>query len=254
MASIDNCSWPDLHEPYLAALKAATTHVLSTFPRAAGIIAAGSILRGVANRSSDIDLYVIHHDRFRQRIQKYFHHVPFEIFVNPPGMVRRYFKEEVVSGRLITAHMLATGFVVLQTDSTVSDLRQEAEAILHSDRKKPGDCTFPRYITASIFEDALDVSDSDPATSRFILNHAVEQMLWHFFNKAGRYIPRMKDLLKELNTLDGELGHLAARYYSAGSLYEQLDLAGQLADRILEVRGFFEWKSDPEELSFDHEE
>ncbi len=254
MASIDNCSWPDMQEPYLGALKAATTHVLSTFPTTAGVIAAGTIVRGVANRLSDIDLYVIHHACFRQRIQKYFNDVPFEIFVNPPDMVRKYFKEEIVSGRLITAHMLATGFVILQADSAVSDLRQEAETILHSDREKPGDLTFPRYITASILEDALDVSDSDPATARFILNHAVEQMVWHVFNKAGRFLPRMKDVLKELKVLDEELGQLADKYYSEGSLHEQLDLAGQLADRIIEARGFFEWESDPEELSLDHED
>jgi predicted nucleotidyltransferase len=251
MASIDNCRWPDLQEPYLAALKAATAHVLSSFPTTTGIIAAGSILRGVANRSSDIDLYVIQHACFRQRIQRYFNHVPFEIFVNPPGMVRRYYREEVVSGRLITPHMLATGFVILQTDLVVSDLRKEAEAILHLDREKPADLTYSRYMAASILEDAIDVSDSDPATARFILNYAVEQMLWHVFNKACRFIPRMKDLLKELNILDGELGKLAARYYKEGSLNDQLDLAGQLADRIIEARGFFEWESDPEELTFD---
>jgi hypothetical protein len=84
-----------------------------------------------------------------QRIQKYFSDVPFEIFVNPPWTVQRYFHEEAESGRIITAHMLATGFIVLAAEPIVNALIDEAKRILHSRPTVPHNLTVPRYMIAT---------------------------------------------------------------------------------------------------------
>ena len=66
------------------ALRDAVSFVLGSF-KAVGIIASGTIVRGNPDATSDIDLWVIHLEPNRQRIQKFFNSVPVEIFVNPRG-------------------------------------------------------------------------------------------------------------------------------------------------------------------------
>lgn len=61
MARIDDMlrrsRWPDLSPEYAAALRGAITFVLERFD-AVAIVAAGSIVRGLPDRSSGLDIYV----------------------------------------------------------------------------------------------------------------------------------------------------------------------------------------------------
>jgi hypothetical protein len=246
MPGVNCCAFPDLPAPYAAGLKEAVTYVLARYPTVVGVIASGTIIRGRPDPSSDLDIYVIHRDGYRQRVQRFFNGVPAEIFVNPPAQVERYLVEEARDRSLITAHMIGTGFVVLDEDPVVGLLRGKARALLASQPEVPENPTYPRYIMASLFEDVLDVRRRDPRTARMILFNAVERMLRHAFTKAGRWTPRTKDLQRELASLDHELGRLAARFYRARTLRGQIGIGCRIADRVIGCRGFFEWESDPE--------
>jgi hypothetical protein len=230
------CSYPVLPAPYADALREAVDYVLARYTSVVGLIASGTIIRGKPDPSSDLDIYVLHRDAYRQRVQKLFNGVPAEIFVNPPRMVERYFEEEERAGKPITAHMVGTGFLILQADPVVDELRRKAKGILSTLPPVPKDLTVPRYMIASLFEDAVDVIRRDPATAEMILCAAVDQMLRHAFTKSGRYIPRTKDLLREL----------AARFYGARCTRRRLRIGGLIADRVIGARGFFEWETKPD--------
>jgi hypothetical protein len=246
MPTIGACSFPALPAPYAEALREAVSFVLAGYPSVVGVFASGTIVRGSPDPSSDLDIYVIQTAPWRQRVQKLFHGVPAEIFVNPPAMVEGYFEEELRAGRPITAHMVGTGFVVYDGDPIVDALRKKAQALLAAPPPAPKDLTVPRYMMACLFEDAVDVSGRDPATARMILGAAMEQALRHAFTKAGRWTPRTKDLQRELSSLDPELGRLAARFYRARTLRGQIRIGGMIADRVIGCRGFFEWASAPD--------
>src|SRR5512138_765766 len=83
---IDRCSWPPLASPYDEALREAIGAVLAEV-EPTGIVATGTIVRGVAHASSDLDVFVIHEAAYRRRIQRVFRGVPTEIFINPPATV-----------------------------------------------------------------------------------------------------------------------------------------------------------------------
>lgn len=120
--SLAQCRWPVLEEPYGGALHEAVRYIFEHW-QPKGIIASGTIVRGNPSPSSDLDLFVLHRAPERQRVQRFFAGVPAEVFVNPPERVERYFEGERREGRLITTHMLATGFVVYDADPVVEDLR-----------------------------------------------------------------------------------------------------------------------------------
>lgn len=245
---VRQCNWPELPDKFDRALREAVNFVLGHFA-VFGIVVSGTIIRGNPDPSSDLDIYVIHQEPFRQRLQRFFNDVPAEIFVNPPSAIERYFVEEQASRRPLTAHMLATGFVILELDPVVSTLRTKAKELLSRPPSEPEDLTMPRYGIALLYEDAIDVAMRDRATAQMLVCRAVSEMLNFCFTRSGLFIPRHKDLLGELGVLDPETTKVARKFFEASSLELKLDLAGRIADRTIGARGFFEWETCPEMLS-----
>src|SRR6185437_6672056 len=96
--SAPQSAWPSLPEPFGTALRHAVEFIRREF-EPVGVIATGTIVRGTAHKSSDLDLCVVHRAPHRRRIQRYFDGVPAEIFINPPSAIRAYFAEEDQDGR-----------------------------------------------------------------------------------------------------------------------------------------------------------
>lgn len=237
------CCWPELAEPYSTALRAAVEFIVGRFSPV-GIVAAGSILRGSGDAASDLDIYVIHLEPVKQRIQKYFNGVPAEIFVNPPSAIEDYLAEETAERCPRTAHMLVTGFLILDVDPIVGQLREKADKLLHSPPPRDQEALVSaRYMAATRYEDAVDIAGRDPETSFLIVTQAVNDMLRLVFHEHGVYLPREKDLLRALDLIEPEVGALARSFCTTHDLRLRLALAGRLADDILGARGFSEWES-----------
>lgn len=242
------CAWPPLPERYEQALRQAVGFILDRFDPL-GIIASGSIVRGAPHPTSDLDMYVIHAQPWRQRLQQVFDGVPAEIFVNPPRQIESYFKSEQAEGRPITAHMLATGFVIFACDPIVEALRERARTQLNTPPTLTTEqTTFQRYLIASRLEDALDVAPTDSTTTTMLLGLTVHELLQFRFLMAGRHIPRDKDLIGALDDLDPQVASMARQFYETSSLDERIRLVTLLADQIIGARGFFAWESSPEEV------
>ena len=242
---LENCELPNLPAKYDIALRDAVSFVLGSF-KAVGIIASGTIVRGNPDATSDIDLWVIHLEPNRQRIQKFFNSVPVEIFVNPPWTIRTYFSQEQSDARPISAHMMATGYVVLATDPVVAELRQKAQWLL----KQPPDLSEEaieraRYAAATRFEDATDGLRNPIGASMLLSQSLVEIMRFAFMN-ARRFIPRDKDLLEEFGLLARDSAAKVQNFFGTADYDKRLRLATEIADEILGVRGFFEWSSSVE--------
>jgi len=249
-ALLEQCHWPALAAPYDDALRQAVDFILERVSDMIAIMACGSILRGSPSASSDLDIYVLRKKLEPQRVQRWFNGVPAEIFINPPGQVQKYIDQERHDGRPITAHMLATGHVVLTLDDSLSELQALAKDAL-SARPDPSAerLVTARYMAAIRFEDATDIWEARPEAARMILNMAVYDMLRYYYLEANQFFPRDKDLLVVLATLDPHLSDLAQRYYSESSPDRVIDIAHQIADHTIKTFGFFEWESAPEAVT-----
>ena len=242
------CLWPPLVEPYATALREAVAYILSRW-HPVGIVAAGTIICGSPGASSDLDLYVIHRAPHRQRVQRFFNGVPAEIFVNPPERVERQFAQDRREGRLVSAHMLATGVAVYASDPVLERLRRLAAAELET-RPEPSRVALDqrRYTAASSLEDAEDVAAADPALCALILHRAVDAAITCRFWLAPAWQPRGKDTLSALTKLDPPLAELARAFYVEADLGRRRALAREIVQRVTGETGFFEWESSPETL------
>lgn len=240
--------YPALAAPFDSALQAAVADVLAQYDPV-GIIAAGSVIRGVGSPSSDIDLYVIHLARFRQRLQRRYAGVPCEIFVNPPDQVRRYFEDEHFHGRPITAHLLATGTVLLDQDPIVQNLRNEAAKWLAT-APTPGDerLRWLRYLLVDQADNVRDMAAVDPALARLLLGEMLPQLATYCFLAAGHHLPRRKDVLTGLAQLDAAAAAEMRAIVNAADLGAALVVTEALMQRVMGVTTFFTWDSAPEEV------
>jgi hypothetical protein len=131
--------------------------------------------------------------------------VPAEIFINPAHVIRSYLATERVEGRLITAHMLATGVVVFGADPVVEQLRMESrDWLTRRIALSPEQTVRARYAAATKFEDGADVSATDGPTAVMLLTQAVAQMLEYWFHSRGEAVARSKDLLASIRARDLE--------------------------------------------------
>ena len=240
------CTWPPLSAPFDAALRDAVRFVFGE-TKPSGIIATGTIVRAQAHANSDLDIYVIHGEAFRRRVQQFFHGVPTEIFINPPQAVRQYFVDEHRDGRLFTAHMLATGTVVYAAAPLIDELRTEAGQWLRRRTNLPdAEITHARYTIATRVEDGADVTESDAHTAAMLLSDAVRQMIEFFCRTRLGRVPRTKEMFATAAAEDSEVGRLTTAFYDAPSPEERLRIAQSLSDRIVGAHGFFVWDSGPE--------
>jgi hypothetical protein len=241
--------WPQVGPPYDQALHLAVEAVLAAC-QPVGIIAAGSVLRGQGGLTSDIDLYVIQLAPFRQRLQRRFAGVPFEIFVNPPHQVRRYFEEERRRRQPITAHMLATGFVVLDADPVVGELRREAALELaQPPAVDAGAQTMSSYLIVDMLDNVRDVLDEDPVLAELLLWRVTNQLVEWRLAAAGGWLPRVKEMLSLHQRIDPNGAVLLHQVESATTAQERLPAVAALARHTLGVDTFFEWDSAPEDLA-----
>lgn len=240
---ISRCSWPSLSDPFAPALRQAVDFIFQEV-EPVGVLATGTIIRGGAHSSSDLDIYVVHVAPYRRRIQRFFNGVPTEIFINPPSAIRACFAHEDRDGRRLTAHMLATGTVVFQNDPVVDVLRTEAAQWLAKEtRLSDLERVSARYTIASRLEDAFDVLGSDDVTAAMLLSESVFAMLEYFCKAKRGQIPRQKDLLAQVAAEHPVVGARAAEFFRASDLWERAQLATALADFTIGTRGFFEWDS-----------
>ena len=235
------------HDRAVAELEA---HVRATYaPR--GIVVAGSIVRGEAGPTSDLDVVVIHDEPWRLREQRRFAGIPAEIFVNPPAQIRRYFAHEHDEGRPCTAHMLATGEALPPVDPIVDELVAEARAWLA--RPLAIDAAAldgPRYAAVDLLDDARDVIDRDPAAAALLLGDAVCRIVEQVFWQRARFQPRRKRAVAELAALDPAAAALVRRW-AAASGRDALAAAEALARHVLGVDTFFAWSTPRDPVAID---
>lgn len=235
---------PEMNAYYQEALNKAIAWIKETF-NPIGIIVTGSIIRGNPHINSDFDIYVVHKDDYRQRIQKYFDEVPCEIFINNFKHIYDYFEQEYKVNRPVSAHMIATGSVVMGDDNpelkTLIEIANKF--LLKSPTVNDAKRTATKYTLSTMFEDATDLKDSDPITSKYFLNRMVQDLTDFVFLDHGIPLPRPKERIQYLESNYPNIGKLISGYYIAESFSAQYNIAQELVTLICGEYGFFEWDS-----------
>src|SRR5690606_38547945 len=124
-------------------------------------------------------------------------------FREPSSVGAAVFPAGACGGKPITAHMLATGWVVVARHEVVHTLRREAAEWLEKPVEYPPfRAIMGRYLAAALYEAARDVAEKDPATAGLLMHAAVTAMGRHWFLQRGHFMPRNKELIRRAAELD----------------------------------------------------
>ncbi len=207
-----------------------------------GSIASATRTGSAPDPASDLDVFVLHSAPWRQRVQRRIDGAPCELFIDPFEQVRRYFVEEGFTGQPVTAQMFAEGLIVYDPLGRAAALAAEAQTQLAAGFH-PGESelTRRRYHAACLLDDARDLLTRDPTMGELLVAQALAAMLDYAFAARGRWLPPPKERAAALTKLDPAAGTLLAAGLRDNDLAGRLRMAERLADRLLGVRGFFDW-------------
>lgn len=235
-------TFPVLDPPFSGALRSAMHEILEGFSPLA-VLAAGSAVRGRTSPRSDLDLLVLARGQ-RRRVQRRLERVPVDLVVETPESLSRLLEEQWAARRPVLAHMLATGEVVLDLEELLEDLRVRARRLMERPpQAEAWELGLARIDLAAALDDALDLEEADPAAAALALERAVRLAIEYPFRERSRHLPREKDLLRALGTLDPQAAEQAASFAASRDRGERRRLALELSLQVTGEAGFSDWDS-----------
>lgn len=160
--------------------------------------------------------------------------------VNPPHQVQRYFAEEHKAAQPITAHILTAGFWMLDQDSVVQSLRNEAATWPATPPNPTPDALCGRrYRIVDQRDNARNWAGHDTVAADLTLFRRVDDRIACRLLASNHNLLRPKDAVVGLAALDSPAGDLVIRFAAAGTCIERLGAALELARHGAGVDAFF---------------
>lgn len=183
-------------------INAAHQVVNKYFPNCIGALLAGSVVRGEATETSDLDIVIFDKNSaapYRESLVDFGWAI--EIFVHDLVSYKRYFKSDCERARPTLPKMVSEG-IVLKDEGIIASIKQEANDMLE---KGPEEWTAETINTKRYFiTDALHdfIGSSNRAEEIFIAN-ALAELVGEFVLRTNRkWIGQSKWIVRALKNYD----------------------------------------------------
>ena len=216
---------------------AAELFIQKHFPNCQGALLAGSVVRGEATETSDLDIVVFD----KQLVSAYRESIidfdwAIEVFVHNLSSYKEYFASDCERARPSLPRMVSEG-IVLKDDGIIGAIKIEANFLLDKGPKKWSDETIrmKRYFIT----DALDdfIGSSNRGEELFIANTLAELVSEFVLRTHEKWIGASKWIVRSLKQYDEQF---AEDFITAFDLYYKTGYKQQvvqLVDRVLQPYG-----------------
>ncbi|HVE92252.1 MAG TPA: VOC family protein [Actinomycetota bacterium] len=199
-----------------------------------GLLLAGSFAYGTPAATSDLDVFVITKQPWRQKRLTVVDDVEVELFVNPPHKIREEFGRGRISS---TVDMFSRGRVLFDADGVMSELVSEAQSVRRVPPAQPhGDRIFRlRYFITDLLKDAQDVVEAgDDAGAEIVMAHCLYEALTVRYERAGRRMPKHKYVMQDLSEWEPALARRAGELLvSEAPIRNRFRALGVIVDEVL---------------------
>ncbi|MEH7247244.1 nucleotidyltransferase domain-containing protein [Neobacillus niacini] len=220
-------------EPFEAALQ----FIHTSFPNCDGALLAGSVVRGEATETSDLDIVVFDQtvkSSYRESLIDFGWNI--EVFVHNLISYKEFFINDCVRARPSLPRMVSEG-VVLKDFERMESIKQEAKALLD---KGPAEWTHEMIkIKRYFITDALDdfVGCTNRAEEIFIANTLAELVSEFVLRTNRKWIGTSKWLVRSLKLYDETFADhfidVFDTFYKTGDKSKIINLV----DKILQAHG-----------------
>ncbi|MCM2674141.1 nucleotidyltransferase domain-containing protein [Alkalicoccobacillus plakortidis] len=186
----------------LSPIKAAEQFINDYFRDCQGALLAGSVVRGEATETSDLDIVIFDKhltSSYRQSLVKY--DWAIEIFVHSPTSYKHFFKLDFELARPSMQRMVSEG-IIIKDDEILASIKQEATDQLN---KGPEEWSIETIDTKRYFiTDALDdfIGCSNRAEELFIANTLAELVSEFVLRTNKQWTGASKWVIRSLRNYD----------------------------------------------------
>lgn len=198
------------------------------FPNCNGALLAGSVIRGEATETSDLDI-VIFDETLSSSYRETFIEFdwPIEVFVHNGTSYRPFFESDRDRARPSLPRMVSEG-VILKDDGIIEAIKKEAEELLKEGPEKWTEKTIQikRYFLTDTIDDFI--GSSNRAEGIFIANTLAELTSEFVLRTNRRWIGTSKWLVRSLKAFDENFANQFVEafdtYYTTGDKRSVIDL------------------------------
>jgi predicted nucleotidyltransferase len=221
----------------LSAFEAAQKFVEERFPDCDAALLAGSVTRGEATVTSDLDIVIFDKEipsAYRESIIAY--GWPIEVFVHNLQSYKLFFESDVKRARPSLPRMVAEGIVIKKND-ILPELIGEAKRIIELGPEvwTKKEIEFKRYFITDTLDDFI--GSNNEGEELFIAGTLAEQLQEFVLRTNNRWVGKSKWVVRELNQYDPVFSEkfveAFSQYYRTGNK----KLVVEIAELILEPFG-----------------
>ena len=218
-------------------VEAARLFVNKHFPHCEGALLAGSVIRGEATETSDLDIVVFDkqfHTSYRESMIDFGWRI--EIFVHNLTSYKDYFFSDCERARPSMPRMVAEG-MILKDRGAIGSIKEEAKELLD---KGPKEWPTELVNTKRYFiTDALDdfIGCNSRAEAIFIANSLAELVSEFVLRTNKRWIGASKWIVRSLRHYDIEFTNQFVEAFDEFYKNEDKQKIIQLVDEVLEPHG-----------------
>lgn len=225
------------------AREAASKIVEQHFPGCTGAVLAGSVVRGDATNTSDLDI-VIFDKKLPASYRTSFNSFgwPVEAFVHNSESYKFFFESDRKRARPSLPDMVANGVIIKNEDGIIDKIKKEANQILTNgpDKWTKEEFELKRYFLTDVLNDFIG-SESRPE-ELFILNKLVDLVCEFILRTDNQWVGDAKGMYRALQSYDAILTEELIQSLNAFYQYSEKNSMIEFVDRTLEPYGgrFFE--------------
>jgi len=187
-------------------LNAAKQFIQNHFPNCSFALISGSIVRGEATTTSDLDIVIINDINEKTYRESFFEYGwPIEVFISTFETYKDIIYSHVKSRHPILPKMLSEGIVIKDVYGMESKLKEEANQILQNGPEpySESELNSQRYTITNMIDDL--VGSKTYEEEMFIVNELSEKIINFILVSNGQWMGRGKWLPKLLKKFDEEL-------------------------------------------------
>lgn len=220
-----------------APLEAAQKFIERYFPDCDAALLAGSVVRGEATATSDLDIVVFDGNTlasYRESLVAF--DWPIEVFVHNLTSYKAYFQQDAERARPSLPRMVAEG-AVLRDSGAVDAIKEEAAQLLAEGPAlwTPETIRTKRYFLTDMLDDFIGCTER--SEGMFIAGTLAELVAEFELRTHGKWIGASKWIVRALKQHDEDFAERFVRAFDAYYRTDDKDKVIRLADAVMEPYG-----------------
>ncbi len=219
------------------ALEAAQRFVEQSFPACDAALLAGSIVRGEATATSDLDLVIVTKEvRAPYRESLYAYGWPIEVFVHTHRSYREFFASDIQRRRPSLPRMCAEGIILRDHEGVAQRLKKEARELLEQGPQSLSkeEITQLRYALTDNLDDFI--GSVRQGENFFIASELAKLSSELMLSYHGQWIGKGKWVLRALHAFDPRLAQRLTSaletFFQQGSKDDLINFAQEALDLV----------------------